>query len=173
MIDQWILDFFEITNASPIADITPIYMNRHGDFVEILHPDDFSDKFIRCYDNINHTISNRHLQELSYDHLLIVYGGDGTRMNGFDKYHDFMLSDKYFYYLREVNEFMLDHFLPATHEFRKDLDRVGMNIEYLKQKSVGVDMFDHINMDVEDDILERIDLALIAFREENDKNRPF
>ena len=172
MIHQWMLDFFQITNVSPL-DYNPVYMNRHGDFVEILEPDYFAERFMERYDSVNNTISDRDIQSLSYDHLLLVYGGDGTRMNGFDKYYDFMLSDKYFYYLREVNEFMLDHFLPHTHEFRNDLQRVGMNIEYLKQKSVPVDMFDDINMEVEDDILERVDLALIAFREENDENRPF
>jgi len=172
MIEQWVLDFFGVHNIN-IEGHTPIYLNRHGDFVEIYEPDIFNETFIRYYDYVNHTISNRHIQELSYDHLLIVYGGNGTRVNAFKKYEDFMLSDKYFYYLREVNEFMLDHFLPATHQFRDDLEKVGMDIEYLKQKAVPVEMFDNINIDVGDDILERIDLALLAFREENDINRPF
>jgi len=48
-----------------------------------------------------------------------------------------------------------------------------MDIDYLKQKAIPVEMFDNINIGVDDDILEQVDLALVAFREENDRNSPF
>tara|TARA_Y100001954_G_scaffold104693_1_gene113926 strand:- start:3293 stop:3811 length:519 start_codon:yes stop_codon:yes gene_type:complete len=172
MIHQWMLDFFGVTNVSPL-DYLPVYMNRDGNFIEILEPDYFAEKFMERYDSLNNTISQHDIDSLTFEHLLVVYSGEGDKVNGFAKYYDFMLSDKYFYYLREVNEFMLDHFLPHTYEFTSNLERVGMDIDYLKQKAIPVDMFDNINIGVDDDILEQVDLALVAFREENDRNSPF
>ena len=105
------------------------------------------------------------------DHLLIlVYG---LLNNPYGKYEDFMLSDKYFYYLMTFNDAILDSLIPNTKEISSSFDKIGMKVEYLKTNGDLIEMFDEMNCTGEEDVLKYVDFSLVAFREENDIDLPF
>jgi len=171
MIPTWILDKFGIINQSPV-DFPPIYINGMGEIVEIMDPERFLRRFMTTY-AVDDDISATDMQLLEWKYFLIIFNKQGFLSNPYMKYDDYMLSDKYFYYLMVFNDYMIDSMLPTTKDMAKSLHKIGMKMDYLKTDGDLIEMFDEINCTGDEEILQHVDFSLISFREENDVNLPF
>ena len=171
MIPTWILDEFGITNISP-TDSLPIYINEREEIVEIIDPERFVESY-RMYVSGIHLHGKSSKEELMWEHFLIIFNDDGILNNPYGKYEDYMLSDKYFYYIMSFNDAMLESLIPQTKEMSSSLNKIGMKVEYLKSNGDLLEMFDEMNCTGEEDILKYVDFSLVAFREENDIELPF
>ena len=112
MIPTWILDEFGITNISP-TDSLPIYTNENGEIIEIINPERFVESFMTLASGI-HLAGKSSKEELMWEHFLIIFNDDGLLNNPYGKYEDYMLSEKYFYYIMTFNDAMLDSLTDLT-----------------------------------------------------------